>query len=65
MLLPSETSATPLARNPAAGANRSRPSNVRLTVGRAYLRSVSSTTFFGGDSRNTADSTPLSGATNR
>ena len=65
MLLPSDTRAMPFASHPAAGAKRSRPSNVRLTVGRAYLRSVSSTTFFGGDSRNTADSTPLSGATNR
>ena len=55
----------PFASQPAAGANRSRPSKVRLTVGRAYFRSVSSTTFFGGVSRNTADSTPLSGATNR
>ena len=48
MVLPSAAIAIPLARNPAAGANRSRPSNVRLTVGRAYFRSVNSTTFFGG-----------------
>ena len=37
MLLPSETRAMPFASHPAAGANRSRPSNVRLTVGRAYF----------------------------
>ena len=42
---PSAVSSTPLASHAAAGANRSRPSNVRLTVGRAYRRSVSSTTL--------------------
>ena len=38
----------PFASHAAAGANRSRPSNVRLTVGRAYRRSVNSTIRFGG-----------------
>ena len=41
---PSAVSCNPLASHAAAGAKRSRPSNVRLTVGRAYRRSVSSTT---------------------
>ena len=45
---PSADSSMPLASHAAAGAKRSRPSNVRLTVGRAYRRSVSSTTRFGG-----------------
>ena len=40
---PSAASSMPLASHAAAGAKRSRPSNVRLTVGRAYRRSVSST----------------------
>jgi len=61
---PSAASSTPFASHAAAGAKRSRPSNVRLTVGRAYRRSVSSTTRLGGCSSNTAVSTPLSGATN-
>ena len=46
---PSAERSTPFASQPAAGANRSRPSNVRLTVGRAYRRSVSSTTRRAGD----------------
>src|SRR5207237_668385 len=61
---PSADNSRPFASHPAAGANRSRPSNVRLTVGRAYRRSVSSTTLRGGVSSSTTVSTPLSGATN-
>ena len=52
---------TPFASQAAAGANRSRPSNVRLIVGRAYCRFVSSTTRLGGVSLNTIVSRPLSG----
>jgi hypothetical protein len=48
---PSADSWIPLASHAAAGAKRSRPSKVRLTVGRAYLRSVNSTTRLGGMSR--------------
>ncbi len=54
----------PLPSHAAAGAKRSRPSNVRLIVGRAYRRSVSSTAFFAGVSCSTIVSTPLSGAMN-
>ena len=39
MARPNDVSAVPLASHPAAGAKRSRPSNVRLTVARAYFRS--------------------------
>ena len=52
-LRPSAPRSTPFASHAAAGANRSRPSNVRLTVGRAYRRSLSSTTRFGGCSSTT------------
>jgi len=40
-------------------------SKVRLIVGRAYFRSVNSTTRFGGVSRKTPVRTPLSGDTKR
>ncbi len=45
---PSAVSSIPSASHAAAGAKRSRPSNVRLTLGRANRRSVSSTTRLGG-----------------
>ena len=60
------SSSMPFASHAAAGAKRSRPSNVRLTVGRAYAAFGQLDDGVGRRPRRAPGrSTPLSGATNR